>query len=314
MIIALPLTRNWQQFLLFLTAPDTGISDPAYGKDTAYYLFKLPVYRLIKDRLLITYAVVLAVVCAGYLSERKMVLPRKDRFSPKARIHMSILFIVFVLIVMWHLILDRYTLLYEDSHLPLFYGPGFAEMKTKLPFIWASVIILPLFTISLFFIRKNKKVLWVSGIPALLFAVSLLGRNVDFLTRSVQKYRVAPNEISAERGYIENNIIATNDAYGLAAAEQRGYVRPDHSDGEITGALDSVISNVPLWNKDILRSLYRELQQFRTYYTFPRIHTGRYTVNGKTRQAYLAAREIDRRGIIEESESWPNTRLVYTHG
>jgi len=48
--IALPLFRRWETFLLYIFGQGTGMHEPVYGKDIAYYLFSFPIYTLLQRR------------------------------------------------------------------------------------------------------------------------------------------------------------------------------------------------------------------------------------------------------------------------
>ena len=36
--------------------------------------------------------------------------------------------------------LQRFSLLYTDTHEPIFYGPGFVDIRYKLPLIWLGIV------------------------------------------------------------------------------------------------------------------------------------------------------------------------------
>src|SRR6185295_13384495 len=52
----------------------------------------------------------------------------------------------------------------------------------------------------------------------------------------------------------------------------------------------------------------------RTYYTFDDVDVDRYKLGGQTRQMMLATRELDVSKLPEQSRTWINEKLIYTHG
>ena len=63
----------------------------------------------------------------------------------------------------------------------------------------------------------------------------------------------------------------------------------------------------------VLSATFRQLQQIKPYYGFTEtLDIDRYTVNGTTRDAVVAVRELNIDG--NPSRNWINDHLVYTHG
>lgn len=64
---------------------------------------------------------------------------------------------------------------------------------------------------------------------------------------------------------------------------------------------------------NVLSATFRQLQQIKPYYGFPEsLDIDRYTVNGVSRDAVVAVRELNIEG--NPSRNWINDHLVYTHG
>jgi uncharacterized membrane protein (UPF0182 family) len=128
----------------------------------------------------------------------------------------------------------------------------------------------------------------------------------------LQSLKVAPNEIGAEKPFIENHIRFTKFGYNLTDIEIRPFnvsYNLTSRDIEKNGA---TIKNVPLWDEAPLLKTYSQLQQIRTYYKFNGINNDRYTLNGEYRQVMLSARELSYDDL--PSKSWINEKLVFTHG
>lgn len=313
-VISLPLFEKWESFLLYLSAPRMGATDPVYGNDISYYLFSYPIYILIQRRLLIAFALLLIALVILYWLERRLLTVQEQRLPGGAKWHLSIVIMLIFIIEIGDYVLQRHTLLYEGSHMPLFYGPGFTEMRVILPLIWISLLLLLATSFSfIYFIHRNKG-LKVVILFAAAFALSLGGRYSSILPDTVQKYIVKPNAISRERLYIERNIQATLAAYNLDTVEIRSFSPMNLPLEGSSPNIKAILRNTPVWDGELLETVYKQLQQLRTYYDFPSVDVGRYTVNNVYQQVFLSAREINRELLPAGARNWVNEHLSYTHG
>ncbi len=313
-VIALPIFEQWEAFLLFLVGPQAGLQDPVYSKDISYYLFSLPIFTLLQRRLLIAFLVLMLSLLVLYLIERRLLSRQEQHIPAGAKWHLCIMILLTFFIEIWDYILQRYVLLYSDAHMPLFYGGGFVEMRIILPLIWLTLLFLMGTAFSTIYYLQTRKgiaplIVFVAG-----FALFLGIRYSTFFPGVVEKYIVKPNEVSRERPFIENNIKATLTAYNLNDVETRDFT-PARIPGDIAAPkIKAELRNIPVWDGDLLDDVYKQLQQLRTYYTFPRVNVGRYTVNGMYQQVFLGTRELDYTLIPEAARNWVNEHLSYTHG
>ncbi len=313
-VIALPLYERWEAFLLYLFSPRAKVADPVYGKDIAYYLFAYPIYTLMQHRLLMAFGVLLAAVTLLYLVERRILAREEKRLPVGARAHLSILVLLVFLIEMWDFVLQRYGLLYSRTHLPLFFGPGWAEMNITQVLIWMCLILLAGAALSLIYLINTRRGMKTFAGFAVLFALALCARYSDSLLQTVEKYIVKPNESSTERPYILDNIKSTLSAYRLDDVEVRDF-RPERILTDITiPDVQAILRNTPVWDGELLDDVFNQLQNLRPYYDFPSVDVDRYTVNGLYQQVFLSARELNQAQIPEGARNWINEHLSYTHG
>jgi hypothetical protein len=317
-LLAIPLAAKffdrWEDALLFFFGPSGRLSDPAFGKDIGFYLFDLPVFILIQNRLLFTLLLLLAGLCLLYYAESRMLQGKDQRLPRGARIHLSVVGSVLILIILWGVFLERYALLYSENHLPRFSGPGFIEMRLHLPLIWLSILFFlatAIFGMIYLHRRKGVKPLLAS---AFLFLVVLGVRNTSFLFDAVDKYYVQPSEVARESQFIQKNIQATLDAYNLADTETRDYRLTPTPQYGTDSDIQRNLRNVPVWDRELLGDVYTQLQGIRTYYSFPGVDVDRYIVSDLYQQVYLSAREISMKLLPEGAQNWINRRLQYTHG
>lgn len=317
-IVAAPLYREWEATLLFVFAPAAGIADPVYGKDISYYLFALPLFRLILNEVFVVLLVLFVGVSALYYLERRSLAKRNLQLPTGAKKHLSVILALIFIVALAELIFQRHLLLYTDSHLPLFYGPGYTEMTVILPLIWAAIISLVLFAISFIWYFNRGK-----GLPLMILFGVLLGASIGVrywsaLPQAVQDYIVEPDELARQEPYIRYNIAATLDAFDLANVETRPYVahvfEPGAEQALTTESTNISLRNIPVWDREMLLGVYRELQELRTYYRFLKVDIDRYTIDDMYQQVFLSARELDFNRLPEDSQNWINRWFKYTHG
>jgi hypothetical protein len=314
-LIAFILYRKWEETLLFLFAPEAGLQDQVYGKDISYFLFRLPIYLSLMDTLVATLFFLFVGLLLLYWLERRLLVRQDERLPRGAKLHLSLVIFLLVAMGVWNFFLQRHSLLYVSTHSTIFQGPGFVEMRVILPLIWACIVLLAatgFFLIAYLNTRRRLKPLLLC---VLLLALALAGRYSDYLPQLVQRYIVLPNEISRERPFIEHNINATLSAWDLNQVERREYLikEPTAWDyGSVRAKIN--LRNIPVWDREILRSVYEQLQQLRTYYKFSTVTVDRYTVGEVYQQVYLAPREISLTDLPAGVKNWINERLKYTHG
>ncbi|MEJ2656228.1 MAG: UPF0182 family protein [Desulfobacterales bacterium] len=312
--IALPLYRNWEHFLFEVFGVPTGILDTYYGKDASYYLFKYPIFILIIERLLIAFLILLIGLFGLYMIKNVLRSKHALHFTRSAKWHLSILVLIVFSIEIWDFMLQRYGLLFDTSHEPLFYGPGFVQMNVILPFIWGSMVLLAAVAVTSIVAIQFRKGYKLLVVWAVLLAMVLAVRYTTYLPKLIQGYIVKPNEVIKEKPYIAKNVQATLDAYKLTQVDIRNYSYERFPLGYKANQIKDVLRNIPLWDAETLDSVYKQLQELRTYYTFPLVNVGRYTVLNNYQQVFLSAREINYNNLPLGAKNWINEHLTYTHG
>ncbi|MBK5942038.1 UPF0182 family protein [Halochromatium roseum] len=313
-IVALPLFFYWEEALLFLLAPEAGIQDPVFGHDIRFYLFSLPFFRLLYSEVMLALGVVLLGLGLLYGLEHRVMPRARGGWRRGARLHLSLILLLLILMGSVYFLGDAYMLLYTDAHLPLFHGPGYEEMTVTLPLIGGAALLgLIAGALLLMVLNTGKGKRLFAGTSLLLLVVIGL-RHTPYLKERVGEFVVEPAEMTRETPFIEHNIQATLAAYGLQAVETRTY--PIHEEGweKITPEISLSLRNIPIWDDDKLLPVYRELQEIQPYYAFDRVSVGRYEVEETYRQVFLAARHIDLEKLGEARQTWVNLWLRYTHG
>ncbi|MBC7462699.1 MAG: UPF0182 family protein [Actinobacteria bacterium] len=303
-------TQMWTSWLLFRNSTSFGIKDPQFGMDISFFAFRLPFWQALLSWGIST--VVLALIAAAavhYLYGGIRLQVREDRTTVAARVQLSVLMGVIVLLKGGAYWMDRYQLELKEGK--LITGLTYTDVNAVLP---AKAILAAIAVVcSLLFFANIIRRSWVlpaAGV-ALLVVSSVLISGV--YPAVIQQFQVKPSESSKEAPYIQKNIDSTRTAYGLDDVTVTDYQATIATSAGQLSKDASTISNIRLMDPNVLSSTFRQLQQIKPYYTFPEsLDVDRYTVNGVQRDTIVAVRELNIEG--NPSRNWINDHLVYTHG
>jgi hypothetical protein len=313
LIAGTAVTGRWEEFQLWRVAGDAqfGIADPVFGRDVGFYVFSLPFLQFVQGWLFSS-LVVITLVTAGayYLYGGIRVRAVGERVTPQVKAHLSVLLGLIVLTKAWGYRLGQFDLL--SSPRGTITGASFTDVNAHLPALRLLVVIaIVCAVLFLVNIRFRGWALPAIGIGLLALASVVAGA---IFPAAVQRFRVAPQELQREREFIARNIEFTREAFGLDAVETRTFAAGRDVTAEDVEANRGVIENIRLWNPDVLRQSYLQLQRIRTYYEFPDVDVDRYVVEGEKRVVMLAPRQVAQQGIRGGGQTWQNQHLFYTHG
>jgi uncharacterized protein len=315
--IAIPFYQHWESALLYLFGGPSGVAEPVYGHDISFYLLSYPLYLLIQQELLTTASLLFCAVGILYWLEHVYVPGQSKEFPLGAKIHLLVLIGSIALFVVWGFLLERFSLLYTGTHQPVFYGPGFVEMRYQLPLIWLAIVtfLAVAVTASLFIFSEKHRIKAPFLITLTAFLCVLGLSKTQFIPELIQEYIVNPNPVKTEKPFIQHNIDATLDAYDLKHIKTVDLpVKLNAVDDIKAWSTEKLFENIPVWDREILIDTYKQLQTIRPYYTFPSVDEDRYFILDHTRQVNLAAREVNLSQLPTEAQNWENTHLRYTHG
>lgn len=315
--IALPFYTQWETALLYFFGGDAGVSEAFYGKDISFYLLFYPVYQLVQQELLVASVLVFAMVTLLYWLEHTLIPNQRKEYPLGAKIHLALLLGFIVAFVVWGFLLQRYALLYNHNHEPIFYGPGFIELRYHLPLIWAAIGTFLATTLAacLFIFSPKHRIKWPFVLAFSAFLCTLALPKTSFIPYLLQRYIVNPNPVKAERPFIQQNIDNTLNAYQLSNVKQTETTININAAKDIeTWGTQKRFENIPVWDREFIIDSYRQLQEIRPYYHFRSVDEDRYFVLDHTRQVNISAREINVSKLPQEAQNWENMHLRYTHG
>jgi uncharacterized membrane protein (UPF0182 family) len=234
--------------------------------------------------------------------------PRGLFLSERARTHLFVLVGLLLAVKAGGYLLEAFDLVYSARGAA--FGASYTDVYANLPAL-RILALLSLVAAALAFAqlyRPGFRYL-IAGIGAVL-AVHLVGLNL--YPSLLQRFRVVPNEVDAERPFIERNIKFTRLAYGLDKIESKEFPAEEQLAAADLKRNESTIKNIRLWDHRPLLATYAQLQEIRTYYKFVDVDNDRYNINGTYRQVMLSARELSHQHL--PSRIWINEHLTYTHG
>ena len=312
--IAAPFYNDWQQALLFVFGPESGVKDFFFAHDVSFYLFSFPIYQLIQQELLNAALVLMAALTVLYAIEHRLTAGHIGHWPIGAKIHLSGMIIVIALILAWGFSLERFQLLYTEENEPQFFGPGLIETDYFLPLIWVSVVSLVATTFAALWFLHRRRGGRNLAILGTLFVLSVGFRHIHSIPEAVNRFIVNPNPVTTEMDHMRANIDSTLRGFDLTHITNID-VTPGIPDEDVLDPeLRTHLYNIPVWDPELLYDGFQQLQGIRPYYQFSDVDVDRYPVNGRIEQINLAARELNIRRLPKEAQNWENTHLRFTHG
>jgi uncharacterized membrane protein (UPF0182 family) len=301
---------NWQTVLAFLNQKPFNVHDPIFHEDVSFYVFTLPFYRFIWGWLL-GVDILMTLVALGLYASRvgfqNFLLPAR------AIRHISVLAAVFAALLAVHYRLDLYELLLNKHG--FVFGVGYADANARIPAYWIMTVLMVLIAIGLL---ANGYLARIPPLPAAL--VAWLGAAFILLVifpGVVQRFSVAPSELSRETPYIKNEIDFTRQAYGLNNIQDRPFTPSDTLTPDAVARNPQTVQNARLWDPQLaLPATLENLQSLRGYYQFydNEVAVDRYQIGDQYLQLLLAAREINPDKLGTFVSGWVAPHLQYTHG
>ena len=313
---------QWDALLRWLNAVPFGKSDPVFGLDIGFYFFTLPVLDFLRGWsiaaiLVIAAGVVLVYALRGVISVATDQVARADMavagrtalaLARPARAHLSVLGGVFLLLVAFGYVLDRYDLLFRQE--AVLTGAAYTSINARLPALTVLAVIVGIAALACF-ANAFARTLWVlGGAIVLWFAASLLVLGV--YPGLIQNFVVNPDQLNKERPYLERNITATRAAYQLDAVEESLFNVGDTPTAAEARRDLADTEAIRLWDYRPLLAAYDTLQALRQYYTFNDVDVDRYQIGGREVPVMLSARELSTSRLPQGT--WVNRHLVFTHG
>ncbi|MFI6428964.1 UPF0182 family protein [Rhodococcus oryzae] len=316
LLAGLVAQSNWVTVQLFLHGESFGIKDPQFGLDIGFYSFDLPFFRLVLNWLFVAVLIAFfANLVTHYVFGGLRLSGRDGALTKAATVQLALLAGTFVLLKAVGYWLDRYSLLSSSRKEPTFTGGSYTDINAVLPaklILMAIAVICALAFFAAIFLRDIR-------IPAMATALLVLSSILigAVYPLVVEQFSVKPNAAQKESPYIERNIQATRQAYGITddTVEYVDYTGVATKQPQDVPADVTTIANTRLLDPNILSPTFTAQQQLKNFYAFPKaLNIDRYEMNGQLRDFVVAARELSPASLSGNQTDWINKHTVYTHG
>lgn len=307
---------RWETVQLFLRGGSFGVHDPQFGHDIGFYVFDLPFYRLVLSWFfaLVIFAF-LANLATHYLFGGLRLGGKSFGLTVAARVQLAVILGLFLLMKVAAYWLDRYILLSSERREPTFAGAGYTDINAVLParlVLFAIALVCAVAVFSAVVLRDLR-------IPAMAAALLLLSSIVagGVWPLVVEQFSVRPNAADMESPYIERNIAATRQAYGIGGdrVDYQPYPGVGSTQPPRVAADATTIADIRLLDPRVLSRTFTQQQQLKNFYSFPdHLDLDRYRIDGRLRDYVVAARELTPGALSGNQSHWVNRHTVYTHG
>ncbi len=306
LIAGIGVSAQWKQWVLFTHYQSFHKVDPQFHKDIGFYVFQLPFLKFIAEWLFAGLVIVLIVTAVEhYLNGGIRFQSPFQRVTPQVKAHLSVILAVMALVKTAQYYLGRFELNFSTRG--VVEGASATDVKAQLPalnlLIFISIGAAGLF---LWNIRRRGWVLPIIAVGLWAFVSLVIG---TIYPAAYQQFKVGPNEFQAEAKYIDRNIRATRDSFGLDVVETKkfaftplGTLSADEATTAVQSNL-STINNARLWDPNIIRSNYATNQNLQTYYRIGDVDIDRYLIDGKTQQVLIATRRAQQTRTSRHSRS-----------
>ena len=211
---------RWETVLQFLNRTPFGTLDPQFNLDVSFYVYELPLYRGI---LAYASAVVLiaglAALATAYIYGGIQISGREVRVTRRARIQIAVTAAIYIALQGVSIWFDQYATLTDQK--ALFTGVSYADDNATIPgrAILAGIagLVAVLCIVTAIIGRWRLPLI---GTALLIVSGLVIGSIYPAL---VQRLYVEPTAAELEAPYIEKNIQATREAYGVEGYETIPY-------------------------------------------------------------------------------------------
>lgn len=307
----LSAATQWDTFLLWRNGSPFGTNDPEFGLDIGFFVFDLPWINFVVAFL--TMILVIGFITAAFTHYLYggIVASTKMRSTQAARVHLSVIAAVLVLVRAVAFWIDRYNLATAQSTkiTGIQYTESHAIIPTKGILAIAAVMCAVMFLTTIWTRSWRLPLVGVAVLAVIVVAVG------GIYPALVQSLKVRPSEKSLEVPYIKRNIDATRAAYGFNDIKVDSYdTKTVAAPGQLRGDA-ATVPGIRLIDPNVVGPTFKQLEASKGYYQFADVlDVDRYQIDGKSQDTVIAARELDLNGVPDAQRNWLNDHTVYTHG
>ena len=206
LVIGLGAAGSWPIVLGWLNQGPFGATDPLFQRDIGFFVFGLPFWRLLVSWATGLLVGALLVTVLMYVLRGSVVLTERGlRVGLTARNHLLVLAGLFLLVKAADFWLDRYELVYSRRGAVV--GATYTDVHAALPVLGVLAVLAVAAAVACL---AQTRQLRLRTAPVAVGALVLTwGLGLGVYPSVLQRFRVAPNELAAERPFIEHHIRMT---------------------------------------------------------------------------------------------------------
>ncbi len=302
---------DWMDVLQFMNRSAFGLADPVFGRDVGHYVFALPAIASLIGTLRGLVIVALLLSLGLHLIRGRVTLPpQRVGLEPPADKHIASLLVTFLILTALQIWFVRMPGLLYSTTGPLI-GASYADLNARYPALHLIAATALIGVALIIYGMLRRKIVWFTLISAGAYvAVTVVAGGL--YPWAIQRFVVAPTELTRESTQLLSHIRATRTAWGLDKVETRDLSGDARLTLQDVRANAPTIENVRLWDRDPLRQTFGQLQEIRTYYDFVSVDDDRYLIDGRYRQVMLSPRELNPESL--PTRTFINQHLTFTHG
>ncbi|CAI9410660.1 UPF0182 family membrane protein [Aestuariimicrobium sp. T2.26MG-19.2B] len=321
LLAGLAAADQTDRYLAWRNATDFGTRDPYSGLDASFFVFALPWWMFVVGFVIAVLVACLVVAGVTHLANGALraMAPRlggrpgtrqaSSPFDSPAQAHLSLLMAALLVAYGGLQLLERFT--YQVSPNYLFTGVGYADAHARITGKLVMAVVSFLCAAGLVVNAKLRRWPLVGSTLVVMLVTSIVVQGI--YPAALQRLSVRPSYQSKEYDYVAANIKATRDAYGIAGTEITDYPAVTTATAGQLRQDAEALPSIRLMDPAVISAAFEQQQQVRGYYSFPsELDVDRYTLDGQTTDAVVAAREVDVDKLADKS--WNNLHTVYTHG
>ncbi|MCU1417088.1 MAG: hypothetical protein JWP32_1262, partial [Schumannella sp.] len=256
---------RWTTVLQFLNRTPFGQVDPQFHLDVSFYVYELPFYRgVLAYASAILLVAGFAALATCYLYGGIRINGREVRVTRPARIQLAIMAGLYLALQAVSIWFDQYATLTDDGS--LITGAAYTDVNAVIPGrvilagIAALVAVLALLTAVI-----GRWRLPLIGTALLIVSSLVIG---SIYPAIIQRFQVEPSARTLEAPFIDRNIAATREAYGVDAdhVTVRPYAATTNAEAGALRADAETTANIRILDPAVVSATFSQLERVKQYY------------------------------------------------
>ena len=307
-MLGLPASSQWQEWTMFRNRQAFSVGDPLFKANVGFYVFRLPFAQFVVAWSFGALVLVTIITTAfHFINGSIRPQDRVQRVTSQAKVHLSVLLAIGTLLRAADYWLSKYQL--TSSTRGVVRGALYTDVNAQLPALNLMVLVsLAVTALLLWNIRQKGWRLPVLAIGLWVVVALAVGTVYPAI---IQRFVVQPNVSTRELPFIQDNIVATKAAMGMSDVTRKDTTFSSISTADLIKN-DAALRDVRQLDPAQMLNRFALDQGLASFYTVNDLDVDRYSIDGRTQQVLVAARELNSAGI--PNRTWVSRHLIYTHG